>query len=210
MGTTSRGLRGASATSGLRVAFDEHVPTTLARAFISFAKEKMIRRISKGINWEKAADYAPKRTDRDYRRKSDVPWLDRFAAVGGHGIVSGDAKMRSRPHEKLALCDHGFVVVFFEEKWSDWSSLRRSALMLHWWEEVATKLSTAEPGTFWIVPSEWPPKGGELRNASLGLAKLLRDRPDKTKRRKRSARPRKQPAARRTPANDERQSTIKV
>jgi PIN like domain len=211
MGTTSRGLRRAPSKSGLRVAFDEHVPTTLAKAFISFAKEKMIRRISKGNVWEKSADYAPRRTDADYKHRSDVGWLDRFAASGGHGIVSGDVKMRSHHHEKLALYGHGFVVIFFERKWSDWSSLRRSALMLHWWEEIATKLTIAEPGTFWIVPTEWPAKGGELRNASLGLAKLLRDRPEKVTRTKRKVKvARDRPAARRTPSNDDRQTRIRI
>lgn len=158
--------------------------------------------------WEKAADYAPKRTDKDYMYKSDVPWLDRFASVGGRGVISGDVKMRQVPHEKLALYQHGFVVIFFEEQWATWSSLRRSALMLHWWEEIATKLTIAEQGTFWIVPCAWPPKGGELRNASLGLAQILRDKPDKPKQKKR-ARPKRQ-AAQRTPATDERQTTIRI
>lgn len=177
----------------------------LAKAFIAFAQEPMIRRISKGIIWEKADDYVPKRTDRDYVRKSDVPWLDRFAAAGGHAIISGDVQMGKKPHEKLALYNHGFVVIFFELAWSRFSSLRRSALMLHWWEEIVTKIITADHGTFWVVPCVWPAAGGELRNASLGLAKLLKD--SQTLRKKKRA-PRKREAVRPTPAKDRRQEAF--
>jgi hypothetical protein len=118
--------------------------------------------------------------------------------------------MRRKPHEKLALYHHGFVVIFFEAQWNEWTSLRKSALMLHWWEEIALKLTSAERGTFWIVPGAWPHKGGELRNASLGLAKLLRDKPDKIKPTARRRKSTKQPSARRTPATDERQGAIKI
>lgn len=204
MGTTSGRLRGSSSARGLKVAFDEHVPTALAKAFIAFSKEKMIGRISKGIIWEKAEDYAPKPSDKDYIRKSDVPWLDRFAAAGGHAVVSGDVKMRSRPHEKLALYNHGFVVVFFEPQWAQWSGLRKSALMLHWWDEITTKIRNADRGTFWVVPCAWPAKGGDLRNASLGLAKLLKDAPG----RKEERRPSRQRRVSRPKKQEERQSAF--
>lgn len=202
MGKASRRLRSPPSSSGLKAAFDEHVPTALAKAIISFAKEKMIQRISRGIVWETAASYAPKPTDGDYVRKSDVPWLDRFAAAGGRAVISGDVKMRHRPHEKLALHGHGFVVIFFEEQWGKWTSLQRTALMLHWWKEIATKIRSAENGTFWIVPSNFPSKG-ELRNASLGLAKLLKDNPD----RQRPARPKK-PSTAKPKSPDPRQASL--
>lgn len=142
---------------------------------------------------EKAEDYAPKTSDADYVRKSDVPWLDRFARAGGKAVISGDVGMRRKPHERLALYDHGFVVIFFEKQWAGLTFFRKSSLLLHWWEEITTKLTTAQPGTFWVVPSSWPPKGGELRNVSLGLAQLLKDSPVRSvkgERRKKAA-PRK-------------------
>jgi hypothetical protein len=176
----------------VKVAFDEHVPTTIAKVFIALTKEKVIQRTCKGLIVEKAEDYAPKTTDADYVRKSDVPWVDRFAKAGGRAIISGDTKMRRRPHERLALYDHNLVVIFFENQWCGLTFFRKSSLLLHWWEAITTKLQTAEPGTFWAVPSQWPPKGGELKNVSLGLAQLLKDSPvrvTKTKR-ARKAQPR--------------------
>jgi hypothetical protein len=161
----------------LKVAFDEHVPPALAKVFIALAKERPIQKISGDLTLERAGDYAPKPKDGDYIRNSDVPWLDRFAETGGHAIISGDVRMRRRPHERLALYQHGLIVVFFEGQWGSWNFFRKTALMVHWWPEICQKIKGAEKGTFWVVPSAWPPKGGDLLNVSLGLAQLLRDKP---------------------------------
>jgi len=178
----------------VKVAFDEHVPTTIAKVFISLAQEKVIQRTCRGLVVQKAEDYAPKTTDADFVKRSDVPWLDRFAKAGGRAVISGDVQMSRKPHERLALYDHGFVVIFFEPQWAGLTFFRKSSLLLHWWEDITTKLKVADTGTFWAVPSQWPPKGGELKNVSFGLAQLLKDSPvrqTKTKRAKK-AEPRKQ------------------
>nr|WP_294557011.1 hypothetical protein [uncultured Rhodopila sp.] len=151
------------------------MPSAFTNTFTALANEPVIRRATKGLVLEKAIDYAPKATDADYVRKSDVPWLDRFAAAGGRAIISGDVNMRIKHHEKLCLYHHGLVGIFFEKQWNGRNSFRKTALLLHWWEEVAAKIKTADRGTFWVIPTLWPPKGGSLRNVSLGLAELLRD-----------------------------------
>ena len=182
------------------------MPPVIAKAFLALANESPIRRIAKDFIWERATDYAPKSSDRDYVRKSDVPWLDRFAAAGGRAIISGDVKMRHNPHEKLALYQHGFVVVFFEKQWAQWDFFQKSALMLHWWKVIIDKIKSAPNGTFWVVPCNYP-KGNEqanLRNASLGLAKLLRDVPERANRPP-ASRPR---SGRRQRMADERQSAF--
>lgn len=164
----------------MKVAFDQHVPSTLAKVFIALSKEKVIQKCCQGLIFETAAEYAPQASDRDYIKSSDVPWLDRFAESKGHAIISGDKKMRQRPHERLALYQHDFVVIFFEASWSEWDFYKKSALMLHWWPQITTKIKTADKGTFWVVPADWPQRGaGELRNVSFGLAKLLRDNPER-------------------------------
>ena len=143
--------------------------------------------------------------DPDYVRKSDVPWLDRFAAAGGRAVISGDVKMRIRSHERLCLYQHGFVTIFFENQWNDWKFLRKTALLLHWWEEVATKIKTADRGTFWVIPASWPPKGGDLENVSLGLAKLLKDSPNREAKqrapKRRAIKPRQTSEVRKRPAS---------
>lgn len=168
----------------MKVAFDQNVPPALAKVFIALAKERAIKRISGDLILQLANQYAPKSTDKDHVKKSDVPWLDRFAAAGGRAIISGDVKIREKPHERIVLYEHGFVTIFFERKWSTWSSVKRTAILLHWWEEVVDKIKNAESGTFWVIPSSWPEKKGELRNVSMGLAQLLKDNPKAAKSKK--------------------------
>ena len=65
----------------MKVAFDEHVPTALVRALQSFAEERQFKRLSGGYEICKAVDYAPAKVDEDYIKKSDVPWIKRYALV---------------------------------------------------------------------------------------------------------------------------------
>jgi hypothetical protein len=113
------------------------------------------------VSFVSAQDYTPKRTDDDFVRDSDIPWLARFAADGGKIVISGDVSMRADPFERAALVDNGFVTIFFEKSWSDWNFFRKSALLLHWWPQVAKRIKIAKPGEFWCIPSAWI--DGELR-----------------------------------------------
>jgi hypothetical protein len=149
------------------------------------AKERRFRLATEDIILERARDYAPKPGDRDYRRRNDVPWIDRFAAAGGYAIISGDVRMRDRPHEMLALYSHGFVVIFFERSTGGWNFFHKSSLLLHWWEEVVQKIRVGERGTFWAIPASWPLKDKQLRNTSLALAQMLKDKNRSTERSRR-------------------------
>ena len=103
MGKRSSRLRNAATDGGIKVAFDEHVPPAIAKVFIALAKENPIRRVSKGIVWERAVDYVASKRPKGTRR-NDVPWLDNFAAAGGRAIISGHVNMRRKPHERSAKC----------------------------------------------------------------------------------------------------------
>jgi hypothetical protein len=156
----------------LKIAFDEHVPTAMVRALEAFAKERQLRRITGDIEIKSAKDYAPQPGDTDYLRKNDAPWLKRFAADGGKVVISGDTKMRWVPHERLALIEHDFVVIFFENQWSKWKFFRKCALLLHWWPLVASCIKRAKPG-FWYIPCHWKEKG-RLRKVSTDDPRKLK------------------------------------
>jgi hypothetical protein len=104
------------------------VPEIFADTFIVWAAAPRIRLISKDLILVKAGDYEPTKTDRDYVKGSDVPWLDRFAADGGLAVISGDTKMTRRLHEKLCLYDHEFVTIFFEAQWNNWNEPVRKSV----------------------------------------------------------------------------------
>lgn len=147
----------------------------MVRVFRSFHKERSLKHIVQGVVIESAKDYTPQPGDADHERKSDVPWIRRYAAAGGKIIVSGDTKMTTVPHERLALVQEGMVVVFFAPKWGNWPFCRKAALLLHWWPAILKHVRKAKPG-FFVVPCAWPDddKKVKLREISTDDAKLVK------------------------------------
>lgn len=167
----------------MKVAFDENVPSAMVKAFRAFAKERQLRKITGDVEITSAADYTPKPGDPDYKRKNDVPWLKRFAEDGGKVVISGNTAMKNVPHERMALNELGFVVIFFESKWSNWPFFRKCGLLLHWWPQVARTIKKAKPG-FWHIPCNYS-ENGKLRQVSSEDPKRLKyERRAKTKERK--------------------------
>ncbi|UPT91412.1 hypothetical protein HAP41_0000022285 [Bradyrhizobium barranii subsp. apii] len=157
----------------MKVAFDQNVPIGLVRVLQNFASEHQFRKISGSFSIKSAADYTPKPGDDDYQPKNDVPWLKRFADDGGKVVISGDVRMKSRPHERLALIEHGFIVIFFEAQWSDWKFWRKCALLIHWWPVIAAKIKRTRGASFYHVPCNWV-ENGKLRWVSNKDPKLLK------------------------------------
>jgi PIN like domain len=157
----------------LKVVFDQNVPIGLVRVLQTFAKEHQFRKISGNFEIKAAADYTPQPGDDDYRPNNDVPWLKRFADAGGNVVISGDTNMKSRAHERLALIEGGFVVIFFEPQWSNWKFWRKCALLIHWWPVIAAKIRRAKKASFYHVPCNWT-EDGKLRWVSNKDPKLLK------------------------------------
>lgn len=154
----------------------------MVRVFRSFHQERSLKRIVQGVTLESAKDYTPSREDPDYEHKSDVPWIKRYAASGGRVIISGDVKMTTVPHERLALVQEGMVVVLFAPKWGSWQFCRKAALLLHWWPTILEHVKKADPG-FYSVPCAWPEDGAaqlrELPSDDLKLTKLEKQKAEK-------------------------------
>jgi hypothetical protein len=159
--------------TGLRVAFDENIPSAMVRIFGILAKERQLQWLFGGLIIETAKDYTPKKGDPDYAKNNDVPWITRFAEAGGRVIISGNTDMKSQAHERLALVEQGMVTIFFEGQWSKWPFFRKCALLLHWWPAIVKTAKSSEPGTFWHVPCDWS-EDGALRSVPNGDAKLIK------------------------------------
>lgn len=163
----------------MKVAYDENMPSGLADTFEGLAKIKKIQHARHGLEFSQAKEYVPNLSSRNFIRGSDVPWLDSFAAKGGRAIISGDGKMRQRPHELQTLLHHEFIVIFFEPSWNNWDFYKKVSLMIHWWPIICLKIKTADRGTHWVVPNRWPYRSDDdygLKNVSTGLKQLLKDR----------------------------------
>lgn len=183
----------------MKVALDEHVPPAMAKILVELARtDKRFR--TRGTVFESAADYAPKPKDPDYVRKSDVPWLKRFASAGGRVVITGDVDMRYKPHELQALIDLGLVVISFEKRWSTWNFYQKSALLLFHWPNILERAEKARPATFWCVPTRMERKD-KLTDVTPGKQKLVttKQRSAATKR-----------ARAKASASDERQYEMKL
>jgi PIN like domain len=157
----------------LKVAFDEPVPVAMVRVFQALAEERKLKRLVGMLSVESAKDYAPHPGDPDYLKRSDVPWVRRFAAAGGKIIISGDTNMMKEDHERLAPIEAGMLVIFFGSQWSGWKFHRKSALLLNWWPMIVSTSAKAKPGSFWRVPTSWR-EGGKLRSIPNTNQKLLK------------------------------------
>jgi hypothetical protein len=146
----------------VKVAFDQNVPIGVVKVLQAFAKEKQFSKISGNFIIKSAQDYTPQPGDDDYRAKDDTPWLKRFADDGGKVVISGDVRMRHKPHERLELIEHKLLVIFFEKQWSEWKFWRKCALLIHWWPIIATKIRRHKKPSFFHVPCNWL-EDGELR-----------------------------------------------
>ena len=139
----------------MKASFDQNVPIGVVKVLQAFANERQFSKISGNFIIKAAQDYTPKPGDDDFRLKDDVPWLKRFADDGGRVVISGDVRMRNKPHERLALVEHKFLVIFFENQWSDWKFWRKCALLIHWWPVIAAKIKRHKKPSFFHVPCNW-------------------------------------------------------
>jgi len=154
----------------LKIALDKHVPAGMVRVFKALASErKMLWSVANtrrsGDRGElivvSADDYEPDPTDTDYIKRSDAPWLERFAKDGGDIVISGDTKMYEKPHEIVAIQQTGLVLVLFENKWNEWDFFQKSALLLWHWTAVieatrgATKNLRGKVAAAFRIPTVW-------------------------------------------------------
>lgn len=149
----------------------------MLRVFEAFQRERSLADLAKGISLKKAQDYYPALDDPDHARKNDAPWIRRFAADGGKVVISGNTKMQTVPHERLALVQTGLVTIFFDGKWSGWKFCRKCSLLMHWWPVILDTTKKGRPG-FYMVPMAWPEEGRAklkvIPTADLKLEKIER------------------------------------
>lgn len=136
------------------IAFDQNVPPGMVRAFQALANESKFRRLAPA-KIVSAAEYAPSLDEIRASGKSDVPWIVSYARAGGQVVLSGDVKMRQRPHERLALVQAGMVVFFFDRSWNNQCFWKKCSLLLHWWPNLVGVAATAPSPSFWQVPATW-------------------------------------------------------
>lgn len=133
----------------MKIAFDENIPPVMVKVFQTLAAEGNILK----AEIVSARDYVVT------TGLGDVPWLQRFAKDGGKVVISGDKKMRSNPHERLALAEAGFITFMFAPKWGEANSFTKCAMLLHWWPKIQQYIEKSKRGQCWEIPFSWAATG---------------------------------------------------
>ena len=106
------------------------------------------------------------------RRTADETWIPRFAQEGGFALISGDRKIRARPHQIAAIRESGLVCIFLSPDWATAQRTIQAASLLYWWKKIESKLLEAQPGECWLVPFEFVDK--ELIDINIAYEKVSR------------------------------------
>lgn len=134
----------------MKVAFDENVPIKVVRLFQALtSRDSLLPQ----FEFVCARDYTGGAPQED-----DVPWLEAFASDGGQVVISGDGRMRGKPHERKAYRDAGLIVFFFGSRWCNMTLFPRSALLLNWWPAIERQLEVSSPRQCWEIPASWSHK----------------------------------------------------
>ncbi len=129
----------------MKIAFDEHIPSVIVKIFQGLANDGDILE----AEIVSAKEYVAA------EKEGDVPWLKKFASAGGKVIISGDVRMRSRQHERLALQQGGFTAFYFTGAWSQKNNFVKSAMLLFWWPKIQQYIEKIEKPKIWEVPCQW-------------------------------------------------------
>lgn len=132
----------------MRIAFDEHVAPRLADAIKALSGEQGMLRVEIVLAKHYLGEPLKK-------QETDVPWLEAFARDGGKVVVSGDVRMRSKPHEQKALKDCGFIVIFFARAWNNLDGFNKAAMLIKWWPVILRVIESSAPGQMFEIPCSW-------------------------------------------------------
>jgi hypothetical protein len=182
----------------VKIAFDENMPGSVVKTLQTIGEQRGFRRHFKGVQLVGAKQYAPAPADLDYRKNDDAPWLKRYKADRGKVVISGDVSMMDKPHELLAIQNHGLVAFFFPRVWNNWRFDRKSAFLIIWLDRIISQGKASKPGGLYRIPHDWK-EAAELRVINAPGALRLKEfehavRPSVTKRRARRSKVTADPA----------------
>lgn len=104
---------------------------------------------------------------RDLGGGPDAAWADVFKRFGGELVLSGDAKIATRPHEAVAFIDNGFKSFFPDGRhWYKLTIQMQFSYIIHQWGLLMPHLDRVDPGTCWRMPLAY-------RNDSLILERTM-------------------------------------
>ncbi len=137
----------------MKICADEHVSPEIVR---------VVREIALNPSWELSHVF-----DAGQGGADDVPWITQFARNGGKAILTADADFHKRPHQVMAVCNTGLIVVHLHPRWANSRRTMQTSHILFWWEAIEGTLKLAKPRQCWKVPFSFPEQKRELTQTGL-------------------------------------------
>lgn len=133
---------------------DEHVSPKIIQ---------VLRIISLGSGWELTGV-------REFHgaRTADQTWVPRFAAEGGHAIITADANMLKRPHLIAAVQQPGVSGLILPSAWAQARRHIQASSLIYYWPQIEAAFGNAQPGEFWRLPAAL--HGGVLERLDINYA----------------------------------------
>src|SRR5262249_33772045 len=95
---------------------------------------------------------------RDYHRSDengDENWIRRFERDGGKVIITGDTRIRTRPHERAALAETGVITFVFGPPWNAKKFHDKTSLLINSRPDIVQRSKTARAGSCWEIPYDF-------------------------------------------------------
>jgi hypothetical protein len=127
----------------VKLALDENLPPSLARATHALLEPEGGRAIS--IPDFFGAGFA------------DIAWITALHNEGGWAVLTADRKLRTRPHERLALQRSGLVVFIMAPGWNQEGYWRKAAGVIRWLPSMIDAVAAYQPPVLLSVPHRWTP-----------------------------------------------------
>jgi hypothetical protein len=124
----------------VRIVADEHLSPRILRAVQDIALPRNDSIILESVRHS------------DLIGSEDEYWIERVAASGGNGILSGDRRMLKRPRILTIIRDSGLIAVMLPAVWSNANRTFQAAFVLYWWPAIQKTFQDGETGSIWTVP----------------------------------------------------------
>ena len=128
----------------MKLALDENLPPSLAHAIDALLVPEGGQAIS-----------IPERFGAGI---ADVEWIAALRQEGGWGVLTADRRLRTRPHERLALMQSGLVFFVLAKGWNQEPYWPKAAGVIRWLPSMIEAFRTVRPPALLAIPYQWTPK----------------------------------------------------
>jgi hypothetical protein len=90
---------------------------------------------------------------------ADVDWITELGNDGGWTAVTGDTRIRARPHELAAFRAAGLILMMLSPAWAHLRFWEKASLLIRSWPDICQTAITAPRPSIFEISSRQGPTG---------------------------------------------------